>query len=301
MTESTDRYDENDFAVLGAGIMGSSIACALALAGANVTVLSRSAEKARARTDEILTKARQWGLSDEGGIGVAHERLRFVVSPDDVPATVGAVLESLPESLPLKVDVLGQVLDRLGAGVVVATNTSSLSVRAIGRGVGREASTVGLHFMNPALLMPLVEVVTTSEAAPAAVDRCLRIAARLGKRVISVAADSPGFVWNRLQIALLREAVQLVTDGLASPGDVDAAVELGLARRWQYAGPLVTARLGGAETFRVVARNLLPLCSQRSELDDLEAHLPSTESAAAVGAFREQGLAQLLVGGAARG
>jgi 3-hydroxybutyryl-CoA dehydrogenase len=300
MTESIDSHAGNEFAQLGAGIMGSSIASALALAGANVTVLARDAQRARLRTHELLSKARRWGLSDETGIDVARERLRFVASPDEVPDTVGAVLESLPESLPLKVDVLGRVLQRLGDGVVVATNTSSLSVREIGEGIGREESTVGLHFMNPALLMPVVEVVSTTEAAPAAVQRCLRIAARLGKRVIFVADDAPGFVWNRLQIALLREAVQLVSDGVASPGDVDAAVELGLARRWQYAGPLMTARLGGAETFRIVATNLLPLCSQRHELDDLERHLPSPENAAAVGAAREEGLAELLISQEAR-
>lgn len=295
MTVHIDSYADNELAVLGAGIMGSSIASALALAGANVTVLARNAQRARLRTHEILSKARRWELSDETGASLARERLRFAASPEEVPDAVSAVIESLPESLPLKVDVLGRVLQRLGDGVVVATNTSSLSVREIGEGIGREASTVGLHFMNPALLMPVVEVVRTAEASPAAVQRCLQIAARLGKRTICVAGDSPGFVWNRLQIALLREAVQLVNDGVASSRDVDAAVELGLARRWQYAGPLMTARLGGAETFRIVARNLLPLCSQRHELDDLERHLPSPESAAAVGAAREQDLAQLLV------
>jgi 3-hydroxybutyryl-CoA dehydrogenase len=275
--------------------MGSSIAAALALARAEVTVVARDVQRARARVDEILDKARRWELADDARATAARGRLQFVDAPDAVPRTVGAVLESLPESLPLKVDVLTQVLRGLHPSVLVATNTSSLSVREIASGIRREATTVGLHFMNPAVLMPLVEVVATAEAAPAAVERCLRLAARLGKRVIYVADDSPGFVWNRLQIALLREAVELVREGVASPGDVDAAVELGLARRWQYTGPLMTARLGGADTFRVVARNLLPLCSKRCELDDLENHLPDAASAAAAGAAREKSLADLLV------
>lgn len=287
---------DEEVAVLGAGRMGSSVAASCALAGLRVTTMSRHPDRARAAVGLILAGAVRHQLVDSAGADRAAGRVRHVDSAAGISADVTLVLENLPESLSLKVEVVRGVLARLGRDAIVATNTSSLSISALGRGIGAEEGTAGLHFMNPALLMPLVELIPGDASAAGTLSRCERVAKQLGKQIIWVNADVPGFVWNRLQIAMLREAVQLVSDGIASAGDVDAAVALGLARRWQYAGPLTTASLGGAATFATVARNLLPVCSARRDLDDLDDYLPAGAAAAAASAAREEGLARLLRG-----
>lgn len=281
-------------AVLGAGNIGAGVAAACALAGLRVTTLSRHPDAARHAVGRILADAKRHRLADPAAADRAGEALSCVDTAAGVPRGVSLVLENLPESLEVKAEVLTSVLGRLTGDAVVATNTSSLPISVIGSRIAAETMTAGLHFMNPALLMPLVELIPGDRTAAAALDRCEQLALRLGKRVIHVSRDCPGFVWNRLQFTMLREAVQLVSDGVVSAADVDAAVELGLARRWQYAGPLTTARLGGVDTFRVAARNLLPVSSIRQELDNLDEVLPSPGEAARALATRQEGLARLL-------
>lgn len=278
--------------VAGAGIMGAGIAVSCALAGMRVITYSRRENVARAAV------ARAAGLAGRAGLANDTDALAGAVTcisrREEVPGDVPYLLESLPESLELKRQVLTELLMRLGGDVTVFTNTSSFRVGQIGEAIGRPADTVGLHFMNPAVLMPLVEYVTTSRTSCSTRYRAEMFAKALGKYLVRVEQDSPGFVWNRLQMVLIREAVQLVADGVVSAEDVDAAVTLGLARRWQFAGPLTTVALGGVETFKTVGRNLLPLCSRRLDLDSLERFLPNAEVAANVGRWREEGLIRLM-------
>jgi len=117
--------------------------------------------------------------------------------------------------------------------------------------------------------MPLVEIIRGDATSDAAVDTIEVIVRSLGKRPVRIDRDVPGFVWNRLQLALLREAVWIVEEGVASPAVVDEIVRDGLARRWRYTGPFQTAALGGAATFQRIAGNLWPVLSQAGGVDNL--------------------------------
>jgi 3-hydroxybutyryl-CoA dehydrogenase len=148
-----------------------------------------------------------------------------------------------------------------------------------------------MHFWNPPLLMPLVEVISGPSTDPAHVQTVVGLVRAVGKRPVVVDRDVPGFVWNRLQLALLREAVWIVENGVASPGVVDEIVRDGLARRWRYTGPFQTAALGGPATFTRVADNLWPVLSTATGVEALDRWLESDPDAlAAVKAARDAGL-----------
>jgi 3-hydroxybutyryl-CoA dehydrogenase len=126
--------------------------------------------------------------------------------------------------------------------------------------------------------MPLVEVTAGDRTEPERIDATVDALARLGKRPVRVEKDIPGFVWNRLQFALLREALWIVENGVASPETVDEIVRSGLARRWRLTGPFETVALGGAHTFAAVAANLFPDLSTATTADGLGAWVSADET-----------------------
>jgi 3-hydroxybutyryl-CoA dehydrogenase len=152
---------------------------------------------------------------------------------------------------------------------MLASNTSSIGIGRLGELSGAPERTIGNHYWNPPLLMPLVEVISGPLSDAAVVQRSVELIASVGKRPVVVEKDVDGFVWNRLQLALLREAVWIVENGVASPGVVDEIVRDGLARRWRYTGPFETAALGGPDTFTRVANNLWPVLSNADRVEDL--------------------------------
>src|SRR5207237_2718167 len=152
------------------------------------------------------------------------------------------------------------LLRPLAAGspdAVFATNTSSLGITALGDAIGAPERTIGTHYWNPPLLMPLVEVVAGEHTSPEVVSLARETVAALGKRPVLV-RDVPGFVWNRIQMAVLREAAWVVENGVAAPDTVDAILRHGLARRWSNVGFFEAISLGGVGTWRATSANLLP-------------------------------------------
>ena len=152
---------------------------------------------------------------------------------------------------------------------VVATNTSSLSISAIGEAIGAPERTVGTHYLNPPLLMPTVEVIAGERTTPETVSLAQETLVALGKLPVVVRRDVPGFVWNRLQFALVRECAWLVEHGVASAKDVDTVMREGLARRWRRVGPLRAVALGGIDTWNRSGRSIVPDLSNARELPDL--------------------------------
>ncbi|MGH3042148.1 MAG: 3-hydroxyacyl-CoA dehydrogenase family protein, partial [Gaiellaceae bacterium] len=177
------------------------------------------------------------------------------------------VLESIVEELEAKEQVL-RAAARTFPGALLASNTSSLSITALGEASGAAERMLGIHYLSPPLLTRPVEVVVGARTARQAVERACAILHGLGKLPVVVERGVPGFVWNRLQFALLREALWLVGEGVASPETVDAVVKEGLARRWRYTGPFETLALGGVATFTAIAANLFPELSTAQTVDD---------------------------------
>ena len=253
--------------LLGPGLMGSQIACEYALGGHDVTVLARRPDVARERIDRGFATARRHELATAEQIESACGRVTIARDPE---AASGAeiVVESVVEDLTAKAEALRPVV-AAAPGAIVASNTSSIPISAIGAAIGAPRRTVGAHYWNPPLLMPLVEIIRGEETAPHVVRTMTGVLRGMGKRPLPIERDVDGFAWNRLQLALLREAVWLVENGVASSQTVDAIVRDGLARRWRYTGPFQTAALGGAATFERIAGNLWPVLSCAQGVTDL--------------------------------
>jgi 3-hydroxyacyl-CoA dehydrogenase len=254
--------------IIGAGLMGAQIGCEYALGGHDVVLHARDVAGAAVRAGAGFDLVERYGLRPTDEVGRA--RARVTVSDEPAVAADGAELlvESLPEDLELKASVIRRAL--AGAPqAIVATNTSSLAITAIGDAIGAPERTVGTHYLNPPLLMPTVEVIAGERTSPETIAFVRETVASLGKLPITVRRDVPGFVWNRLQFALVRELTWLVENGVASPEDLDTVVREGLARRWRRIGPLRAITLGGIDTWNRSGRNIVPELSTEQELPDL--------------------------------
>jgi len=254
--------------ILGAGLMGTQIGCEYALAGHDVVLFARDLEGVTKRVSAGLRLVAAQGLRTRDEADAAATRLS--TSTDGFAAAEGAelVVESLPEELELKTAAL-RIAVAAAPEAVFATNTSSLSISAIGEAIGRPETTVGTHYLNPPLLMPPVEVVAGARTSKQTVAFACDTVASVGKLPVVVRRDVPGFIWNRLQFSLVRECAWLVEHGVASPEDVDTVMREGLARRWRHVGPLRSIALGGIDTWNRAGRNIVPELSTVSELTDL--------------------------------
>ena len=231
--------------VLGTGAMAPEIAVALAAAGHRVTIAGRSPERAA----DAAARAATLG-GDAAAIAAAE------IGPG---AFAGAdlVVETIAEDLEAKRDLLRRVEAWLTGDAVVASNTSSLRIADLAVAMARPERLAGLHFLKPAHLTSVVEVVAGPATNAATVAALRDVAARMGKAPL-VSADVPGFIWNRIQFAVLRECLHMLEQGVADAAAIDAAMSDGLAPRWMAAGPLATADLGGLRTFATVSRGLFP-------------------------------------------
>jgi 3-hydroxybutyryl-CoA dehydrogenase len=176
----------------------------------------------------------------------------------DAAADVDLVVESVPEQLDLKRDLyqaLGEIARR---DTIFASNTSSLPISDIADGVRGPERVVGTHYWNPPHLMPLVEIVAGRETSSATVERVDAALRQMGKEPILCRKEVPGFIWNRLQMALLREALWLVENGVASSEDVDLSIRKGLGRRYSGVGLFEAIDFGGVRTWDGISRGLFP-------------------------------------------
>jgi 3-hydroxybutyryl-CoA dehydrogenase len=226
--------------VVGTGRMAPGIAAALAQAGAHVTVAGRSLERA----------IRAAELAGEDVSACPLEPAAF--------RDIQLVVETVTEDAQVKADLYALITPWLGHGALLTTNTSGLSITGLARSVQRPEAFAGFHFLYPADITPIVEIVGGEATAVQTVDLLSELAVRMGKAPIVARRDVPGFVWNRLQHALLREALWLVDHQVADVATVDAAVSDGLAPRWLAAGPFATVDLGGGDTWSRVAAEIFP-------------------------------------------
>ncbi len=229
-----------EVAVVGAGTMGAGIARIFADGGASVRLT--------ARREESLESARER----------AGEAVATTTDLDEALTGADLVVETIVEEVEPKRAVLGRAEELAGPDAILTTNTSSLSVDEVGAELQRPERFAGLHFLNPPELVQVVEIVGGARTAPDTLETLWGWMDELGKAPVVVRLDVPGFVVNRLQYALLREAYALVDAGVCSFEDVDRAVTAGLGARWAAIGPFQTMDLAGLDVHAAVAENLWP-------------------------------------------
>ena len=242
-------------AVLGAGTMGRGIAQNAAAVGCSVMLFDTTRERAEAGRDGV--DATLVKLVEKGKLNaVEHDNQLARIEPTtDRAAAVHAadvVVEAAPEDIALKQQLFRALAKEAPAHAVLGTNTSSLPITKIAQGCGAEDRVIGLHFFNPVPVMMLLEIVRGERTSDATLQRALDFAKKLGKDPITV-KDSPGFATSRLGVLLGLEAIRMVEQGVASPGDIDKAMELGYRHPM---GPLKLTDLVGIDVRLAIAEHL---------------------------------------------
>jgi 3-hydroxybutyryl-CoA dehydrogenase len=214
--------------VVGLGTMGAGIAQLAVEAGLETVgreVASELGEAARGRIEHFLTRKVEKGRMEQAERDAAVERLRLTTDLADL-ADCDVVIEAVVEELPVKRELFAE-LDRIcRPDAVLATNTSALSVTEIAAATERPQRVVGMHFFNPAPLMPLVEIVRTELTADEAFEGAYALGERLGKTPIRC-HDTPGFVVNRVLIPLMNDCIRVLDEARVTPEDLDAGMKHG--------------------------------------------------------------------------
>jgi histidine ammonia-lyase/3-hydroxyacyl-CoA dehydrogenase len=254
--------------VIGGGTMAVGIAARLVAAGIDTTVLVRREEAvapARAQIIRRMARLREYRLvTDHAGPGA-----RLAVRHEQTDGSFALVVESVAEDLEAKRVVLARAEAMVASGGIVTTNTSSLRLSDISAHLSHPARFAGWHWFNPAELVPLVEIVGTPRTDPATLRRLAELSTAIGKQPITARRDVPGFVANRLQYALLREAYALVETGVCEVADVDRAVVSGLGARWAAIGPFAAMDAAGLDVHAAVAAQLFPQLSAGTDVPAL--------------------------------
>jgi 3-hydroxybutyryl-CoA dehydrogenase len=245
-------------AVIGAGLMGHGLAQVFALSGHAVTIYDAVAATLATAKDRITTN-----LRDLGDDVTAVARVR--PTPDLADAVRGAdyVVEAVSEDLALKQTLFNAIETHVRPDTILASNTSVIPITDIMRGLKDRSRALGTHWWNPPYLVPLVEVVGTQWTSQAAIDWTIALHAGAGKKPVHVKKDVPGFVGNRLQHALWREAISLVEHGICDAETVDTVIKASFGRRLAVLGPLENADLVGTDLTLAIHKTVLPAIESR--------------------------------------
>ncbi len=240
-------------AIVGAGLMGHGIAQVFAVAGHAVKVYDPVAESLATLVERIHANLADLGLDPEAArLARPCATLAAAVADADI------VFEAAPERPGLKQAIFAD-LERLAPrGALLASNTSVIPIGVIAASVATRERVVGAHWWNPPYLVPLVEVIEAEGTAPATIAAMISLLERVGKTPVHVRRDVPGFVGNRLQHALWREAIALVREGVCDARTVDTVVKAGFGRRLAVLGPLENADLVGLDLTLDIHENVLP-------------------------------------------
>lgn len=239
-------------AVIGAGLMGHGIAWRLAAAGHQVRIQDPNAatlEGLKARLDEISVLL---GVDGVASRVTGGSELTWAVSEADF------IIEAAPERLELKQALFEQLEKLTSEAAILCTNTSALPVSAIAQRVKDKKRVIGTHFWNPPHLVPLVEIVLMREDNKPAAQKAATLLNDAGWHPVFVNRDIPGFIGNRLQHALKREAIALVAAGVCDAETIDDVVKLGFGARLAVLGPLEQSDLVGLDMTKAIHDVLMP-------------------------------------------
>jgi 3-hydroxybutyryl-CoA dehydrogenase len=255
-------------AVIGAGTMGHGIAQVFAQAGLQVTLTDSDAGvlgKAIQRIETNLETCLEYGADEKDHATTVTGRIQVTPDLAEAVSEAGFVAEAVFEDLDVKHDVLRQVEEHCPDRAIIASTTSSYCVRDMAVALERPERFLAIHFWNPPYVIPVVEVMPGEHTLDEAVETIFALLEEAGKVPALVKVDTAGFVGNRLQHALRREAIAMVAQGIASPEDVDLITRLSFGLRLPVVGPLETVDLGGLDLTQAIQTYLLPELDRSTE------------------------------------
>lgn len=246
-------------AIIGCGTMGHSIALSAAWSGYDVKMYGiavEELERALAGINDKLHVLVDHDLLATEEVQAVEARISTVTTIEEAVKDATFIIEAVPERLELKQQIFKQLDELCEPTVILASNTSAISPTDIAAKTQHPERTVITHFWHPAHLIPLVEVVRGSKTNDETIERSMALMDDMNKKPIEVKKEAPGFVGNRLQFALLREAQYILQEGIATKEDIDAAVLYSIGRRLPVTGPFLSADMGGLDVYTDISNYL---------------------------------------------
>jgi 3-hydroxybutyryl-CoA dehydrogenase len=245
-------------AVVGAGLMGHGIAQVFAQAGHEVIITDQVQEALNTVEDRIRIN-----LNELGDDASAVERVRPVADLAEAVRHADFVVEAVLEDLRVKQKLFVEIEAAVRPATILASNTSVIPITAIMQGLSDRSRALGTHWWNPPYLVPLVEVIETEWTSRQVVDQTMALHRSIGKMPAHVKKDVPGFIGNRLQHALWREAISLLEHGICDAETIDAVIKASFGRRLAVLGPLENADLVGTDLTLAIHKTVLPAIDSR--------------------------------------
>ena len=258
--------------IIGGGTMGADVAVIFAHGGMGVDIVQRPGKTRDSLNQRLARSGAELGARQSDVL--LHDTLGGVSWPD-----AGIVVESVSEDLPLKQRIFVELEALVPQDIALTSNSSSFPISQIALGLKTARRMLGLHFFMPAHMVPLVEVVRSEATDPAVAHRVFELMQHLGRKPVMVSKDIPGFLANRMQHALMREAWSLIERGIATPEDVDIAVRYGFGFRYVAAGPILQMEMSGLDVNYLASSTVFPdLCNDAKPAAKLEAKVKAGET-----------------------
>lgn len=259
-------------AVVGAGLMGHAIALDFARGGYQVTLNDRDGgllRKAKENVQDDFDRMVKLRVTTRPKAKAVQARMAYEADLERAVGDADVVVEAIFEDLPTKQRMFERLDKACPRRTILASNTSSFMPSSLASHTKRPDKVLVAHYFNPAHLLPLVELVRSPKTSDATIATMRRLYTGMGKRPIVVQKEVIGFIVNRLQVALQREAFWLVENGVATPEDVDIGLKSSAGRRWAVAGPFEVMDLAGLDTLVNASEAMLPHISHSTEVSKL--------------------------------
>jgi len=257
-------------AVIGTGIMGAGIAAGFIAKNIPVVILGRSKDKADACLDKAITLAKKIGVDGDNATkdeaDMKKQQFVGVLEEWQDWGNFSWVIETVAENLELKQQVF-QYLDQVvPENIPIGSNSSGFPISKIAEGLKTAKRMMGAHYFMPAEVVPLVEIVMGQKTAIQFAEQACELYKAIGKKPVLVKKDIPGFLANRIQHALMREALSLVQEGIATPEDIDDAVRYSFGFRYAAVGPMTQKEISGWDGMANAAKEIYPSLSNITTL-----------------------------------
>jgi len=246
-------------AIIGCGTMGHSIALSAAWAGIEVKISGMNEQDLATADKGLRNKLTVMVHNDLFNEAMAEEirkRIEFSTSLEEVVQGATFIIEVIPENSQMKRELYKEIEAICSKDTVLASNTSGFTPTSLAEEMEYPNRFIVTHFWNPGHLIPLVEVVKGEKTDLETIERAMNLLNEMNKKPILINKEVPGFIGNRLQYALFREAQSLLDEGVATKEDIDAAVTYSIGRRLPITGPLMTADMGGLDVFSAISNYL---------------------------------------------
>lgn len=260
--------DGKKIAIIGSGLMGSGIALIFARNNYSVALFDtqeKAFSQAKSSIRTNLELMAQHGIGDQSEVDSILDRVSTSLVLREVIADAHFVVECAPENLELKQNLFQELDSLCTRDTILATNTSVISITEISQKTEFKDRVIGTHFWNPPFLIPLVEVIKTENTSEEVFENTFSLLASIGKHPVRVNKDVPGFVGNRLQHALWREAISIVDRGIAEARTVDECIRYGFGFRLPILGPLENSDMVGADLTLAIHQYILKHIENSSE------------------------------------